>query len=227
MATYFLYFLIYAGLGWIMEVICQWITEKKWINRGFLLGPICPIYGYGVLGMIFLIGKDTTDFLEVFLKAIFICSILEYFTSYIMEKLFQARWWDYSEKKFNINGRVCLETMLPFGILGSLIIYIVHPNIVKLVSLIPKNVQLILATILFVLFLIDNLISFNVMSKIKNEITKQAVDNTELVKKKVMEWLASNSILYRHIKKAYPKFKIHNSMLKQIIERKKKKQEKS
>ena len=99
-----------------MEVICKFIEQKKFINRGFLIGPICPIYGYGILAIILLIGKNATDILSVFLKAILVCSVLEYLTSYFMEKLFKARWWDYSKRRFNLNGRICLETMLPFGI---------------------------------------------------------------------------------------------------------------
>lgn len=217
---YFLYFIIYSFIGWLMEVICKLFELKKFVNRGFLIGPICPIYGYGVLGIILLIGKDTSDILAVFLKSILICSILEYFTSYIMEKLFKARWWDYSRRKFNINGRICLETMLPFGALGCFVDYLVHPSIIKLVNLLNQPLMYIIAIILFIIYLVDNVISFNVMNKIKTEIKKHSVDNTELIHTKVLDWLASNSILYRHIKNAYPKFKIYNK----IIENKKNKE---
>ena len=130
-ATYFLLFIGYSFLGWLLEVTCKLIQYKRFINRGFLIGPVCPIYGYGVMGILFLIGEGATDVLGVFLKSILICSILEYFTSYFMEKLFKARWWDYSQKKFNINGRICLETMLPFGILGTFIYYILNPLLIK------------------------------------------------------------------------------------------------
>lgn len=208
LCNYFLYFIIYSIIGWSMEVICKLFEKKRFINRGFLIGPICPIYGYGVLGIIFLIGKDTTDLLAVFLKAILVCSILEYFTSYFMEKLFKARWWDYSQRKFNINGRICLNTMIPFGILGCFVIYIVHPLIKSFVNMFSINIKIIIATILFIAYLIDNIISFNVMSKIKNEIKKQTTDSTEAIRKKVMDFIDNNSILYSHIKNAYPKFKI-------------------
>ena len=131
---YFLYFIIYSFIGWCLEVICKLFQYKRFINRGFLIGPLCTIYGYGVLAIVFLIGKDTSDILAVFLKAIFVCSLLEYFTSYFMEKMFNAKWWDYSTKKFNLNGRICLDTMLPFGILGCLFVYIVHPFVISLVN---------------------------------------------------------------------------------------------
>lgn len=206
--TYTLYFFIYSFIGWLLEVICKLVEQKKFVNRGFLMGPICPIYGYGVLGIILLIGENTDDILAVFLKAIVICSLLEYITSYFMEKLFHARWWDYSKKKFHINGRICLETMIPFGLLGCFVIYIVHPMIISLINLIPNWAQIILASLLFLLYIVDNIVSFHVMNKIKNEIKKQMIDNTEIIRKKILDWIDSNSILYRHIKNAYPKFKI-------------------
>ncbi len=206
--TYFLLFIIYSFLGWLIEVICKLFELKRFVNRGFLIGPICPIYGYGVLGILFLIGSDTKDFLGVFLKSILICSVLEYFTSYLMEKLFKARWWDYSKRKFNINGRICLETMIPFGILGTLIVYFINPLFKGLVTKINPQVRLILTIILLLIYLADNILSFNIMNKIKDEIRKHHKDNTEAIKKKVSEWLDNNTILYRHIKKAYPKFKI-------------------
>ena len=206
--TYTLYFFIYSFIGWLLEVICKLIEQKKFINRGFLIGPICPIYGYGVLGIVLLIGKDTSDILAVFLKAIFICSLLEYFTSYFMEKLFHARWWDYSKKKFHINGRICLETMVPFGLLGCIVIYFVHPVIVNFVNAIPAWLQLVFASLFMLIYIIDNMVPFRVMNKIKSEIKKQTMDNTETIRKKILEWIDSNSVLYKHIKNAYPKFKI-------------------
>ena len=205
---YFLYFIIYSFIGWLMEVICKLFEYKRFINRGFLIGPICPIYGFGVLFIILLIGNDRNDILSVFLKAILICSVLEYLTSYFMEKLFKARWWDYTRFKFNINGRICAETMIPFGILGTLVIYIIHPLIVKFIALFNPILIMIIAIILFILYLTDMIISFNVMNKIKNQIKNQKTDNTEKIRKIVLKWIDSNSALYRHIKDAYPKFKV-------------------
>ena len=206
--TYFLLFIIYSFLGWLLEVGCKLFEFKRFVNRGFLIGPICPIYGYGVIGILLLIGNNTKDFLSVFLKSILICSVLEYLTSFIMEKLFKARWWDYSKKKFNINGRICLETMIPFGILGTSIVYLINPLFLKLINLINFKVRLILAIILFVLYIVDNIISLIALTKIEGEIKKQKGDNTEVIKTQVINWLEKNSFIYRHIKNAYPKFKI-------------------
>ena len=206
--NFILYFFIYSFLGWLLEVFCKFFEEKKFVNRGFLLGPICPIYGYCVVLMILLIGTGDKDILSIFLKSILVCSIIEYSTSYIMEKVFKARWWDYSNKRFNINGRVCLETMLPFGILGTLALYFLQPNFSKFVSLFSFKVKLYLTLTLLLLYLLDNAISFKVMKKIKIQIKKQKEDNTSVIKKQVTDWINEHSFLYKHIIKAFPHFKI-------------------
>lgn len=209
-SLYFILFIIYSFIGWLIEEINCLIELKKIVNRGFLIGPICPIYGYGVLSIVLLIGNSTHDILGVFLKSIMICAILEYFTSYFMEKLFNARWWDYSKRKFNINGRICLETMIPFGILGTFIIYVIHPLIKNIVNLLNPTFKIIIAIILLLIYLIDNVISFNVLNKIKWEIKKQHIDNTEKIRKDVLEWMEKNSILFSRIKNAFPRFKVNN-----------------
>jgi uncharacterized membrane protein len=215
--TYFLYFIIYSFIGWSIEVIDKFFEFKRFINRGFLIGPICPVYGYGVLAILLVTGDNTSDPLAVFLKSILICSVLEYFTSYFMEKIFKARWWDYSKNKFNINGRICLETMLPFGILGSLVVYFIHPFIKGILSNFSNGLLITISIVLFVIYMIDNIISFNVMNKIKKEIKKQREDSTEIIRKKVLEFIDANSILYRHIKNAFPKFKIYDWVKDKII----------
>ena len=103
---YFLLFIIYSFMGWLMEIIDNIIVKHKIVNRGFLLGPYCPIYGFGCLSLIFFLSNYKSDPIILFFMAIVICSILEYSTSYIMEKLFKLRWWYYIDKKFNINGRI-------------------------------------------------------------------------------------------------------------------------
>ena len=211
---YFLYFIIYSFIGWLMEVVLKSKDEHKFVNRGFLIGPICPIYGFGVLLIILLVGNSKSDLLAVFLKSILVCSVLEYFTSYFMEKLFHARWWDYSKNKYNINGRICLETMLPFGILSTIVIYVVHPLVIKFVSLF-SNTLLIILTILFgILFIVDNIVSFNVMFNIKKEFHKIKKDNTDYIKGKVSKWLEENTYLYKRIRYALLNFKIKNIIKK-------------
>ena len=150
---YFLLFLIYSFIGWSIEVIGKLIEKHKFINRGFLVGPICPIYGHGCIVMILTLGRYRDNPLTLFMYAIFICSLLEYFTSYFMEKIFKARWWDYSNNKFNINGRICLETLVPFGIGGVLVLFVFNPFLEKIINLIPDLALHIVTGVLCVLFL--------------------------------------------------------------------------
>ncbi len=215
-SKYFLYFIIYSFLGWCIEVTDKFIEYKRFINRGFIIGPLCTIYGFGVLGILHLIGNNTNDILSVFLKSILICSVLEYLTSYFMEKLFDAKWWDYSSKKFNLNGRICLETMIPFGILGCFVYYILNPTIVYLVDLIPINLLNTIAFIIFVIFVIDYTISLIVTLKIKNKI-KTTGDSTEYIRKEVLKWINNNSYLYKRLKNSYPSILINYSDFKKKI----------
>ena len=151
---YVLLFFTYSILGWIMEVILSIIQRKKLINRGFLIGPYCPIYGIGVILITIFLAKYKEDRIITFVMSILICGTLEYFTSYFMEKIFHARWWDYSNKKMNINGRICLETLIPFGILAYGIIYFANPIILGVIELIPELITLILAIVLITIFVI-------------------------------------------------------------------------
>ena len=207
-SKYIIYFIFYSFVGWLIEVIRIFLREKKFVNRGFFIGPILPIYGFGVLFITMLITGGFNDILSVFLKCVFVCSILEYVTSYVMEKIFKARWWDYSNKKFNINGRICLETMIPFGVLGSLVVIVVHPFVIRSIDYLSDRTTLIIGCILGIIFLIDVYLSFSVLIRIKNKIEKSKLDNTEEVRDKVNECLINNNVFFKHIANAYPKFKI-------------------
>lgn len=213
---YFMLFMIYSCMGWIMEVIGKLIEKHKFINRGFLIGPYCPIYGWGCLTIIILLSKYLNEPVILFFMAILICSVLEYCTSYIMEKLFHARWWDYSNRKFNINGRICLETMIPFGLLGCLILYIVNPIMIDFLTKIPTNTFLVITLIIFILYVIDNLISLNVMVKFKTTMKTIERDGTEEITKKVKDILLSRNWLYQRLIKAFPNVKNHKELLMEI-----------
>ena len=140
---YIILFFAFSFLGWLMEVMVVIFKERKIVNRGFLIGPCCPIYGFGGLIMTLLLQNIKNNPIILFLLSLLICSVLEYGTSYVMEKLFHARWWDYSNRKFNINGRICLTNMIAFGLLGCLIIYILDPiyfEKIKYLSLRSKSI---------------------------------------------------------------------------------------
>ena len=201
---YFLFFMFYSFLGWGMEVLLTLCRNKKFVDRGFLLGPYCPIYGCGVLLIIFLLRKYTDNILVLFILAMVICMALEYLTSFLMELIFKARWWDYSDKKYNINGRICLEYAIFFGFGGTLIMYIVHPFILGIIGKLSNVWLLIIGIIVLVLFLMDNVISLVAMSKINRFEFKKYKDSTEDINDMVREYLMKHSILTKRLVKVFP-----------------------
>ncbi len=202
---YFLLFLTYSCLGWIMEVIATYPDTKKFVNRGFLIGPYCPIYGYCSIAMILLLNNVKSNIL-LFLLCIIVCSIGEYATSYIMEKMFHARWWDYSKHKFNLNGRICLSNCLAFGVLGFLLIKFMNPFFFEIYSALSIKTINILFYTLITIFIIDSIISFNTIFKIKNlSIKYKNLDNTSEIKDKIKKVFYKNYFSKR-IFKASPEF---------------------
>ena len=130
----FLIFIIYSFIGYLIEITNCSIREKKLVfNRGFFLGPYLPIYGISCLLMGSFIIRYKSDLLTVFVMSAFVCTTVEYITSYVLEKIFKARWWDYSDHRFHINGRVSLTTSLGFGTLGLILVYIFNPFFLKII----------------------------------------------------------------------------------------------
>ena len=205
---YFVLFLIYSFIGWLMEISFTLYKDKTLVNRGFFMGPYCPIYGCGCILIILLLKRYLNDFIALFIMSMVICSILEYVTSFIMEKLFKARWWDYSDRKFNINGRICLETLIPFGLLGCLLIYVINPIISGLILKIPSNVLNVIAVILMIIFILDNIVSYSIITKIHISTKGIVMDNTEEITKKVKEYISKNSKFGKRLMKSFPHLKV-------------------
>ena len=222
LTQYFLLFMIYACLGWILEVIGKLIQYKRLINRGFLIGPYCPIYGWGAVAITFMLYQYAYDPLILFIMTIVTCMILEYVTSWVMEKLFKARWWDYSKRKFNLDGRICLETTIPFGLMGMFIIYVSNPFMIEQLNKVDSSVLNIIAIILFIIYMIDNIISGMVIlgfRKTAVQVGKEGKqDNTEEITKKVREILSAKSWTYKRLINAYPKLIAIKYKIKEIQE---------
>lgn len=156
----FLYFFFYAVIGYLCEVTYVFIGTKKLVNRGFLYGPYIPIYGLGAFFVTTLLNEYNNDPVTIFILSMVICASLEYFISFLMEQIFHNRWWDYSNHKYNINGRVCLQNTLLFGI-GSLgIIYLINPLYFSFITKLSTNTKRIIFLILFIIMLIDFILSF-------------------------------------------------------------------
>lgn len=156
--TWYLWLMIYSIVGWIYESIICSIGNRKLVNRGFLNGPYCPIYGSGAVLILLVLGKISNPVLLFFLGALLTCS-LEYFTSYIMEVLFHARWWDYSKRFCNINGRVCLLGAVVFGSFTVVLVKFLHPIVSGLTSRLSPTAMHWVCGILLAGFLSDMFIT--------------------------------------------------------------------
>lgn len=130
-----LYFYIYSFLGWVYESILVSVREKRWANRGFLIGPICPIYGAG--GLLFAMMGTHLSIPMTFLVCMVSSAVLEYTTGFTLEKLFHASWWDYSHMPLNLHGYICLPASLLFGTMGVLVSHLIHPIVSIPVQYIP------------------------------------------------------------------------------------------
>ena len=151
----FLLFSVYGIFGWMLEVGFCSIIEKHCVNRGFLYGPFCPIYGIGGLFVVFSLSALGKNWITLFIASALATGIIEYTASYALEKVFAATWWDYSTIKFNINGRVCPQSMIAFGILSVFTIRFLHPLVSRTISLVDSGIQGKLALIIFLFLTID------------------------------------------------------------------------
>jgi len=219
-SRYFLLFMVYSFIGWCMETILISIQNKRFINRGFLIGPYCPIYGFGGLLITLVLGKYKYDALVLFVMILATCGILEYTTSWAMEVLFKARWWDYSKEKLNLNGRICLKNLVAFGLLGLLITYILNPIFMKWIDSLTTNTLKWTAIVVAILYIIDNTISFIVIYSFrkvtKNINNKTKEDNTEQITDMVKQLFSEKSFLHRRFINAYPNIESIKINVKQI-----------
>lgn len=184
----FLLFLIYSFIGWVCEVIYCSIPAKKFVNRGFLVGPYCPIYGFGALAVINILMPFSDNPVIVYFFAVIITSIIEYATGYLLERVYHLKWWDYSNYKWNIHGRVVLHNSIIFGVLSVLAIYHLNPVLIGMVNKFSLSMRTTVSLMLLFLFLIDNIISTLNALKLKNNLSRLHLISDE-IKQKVSEKL--------------------------------------
>ena len=180
----FLYFILYSFLGWCCESVYCSVIQRKWVNRGFLNGPFCPVYGFGALLVLFLLRDVRHSFPALFLSGMVMTSVLEYITSVILEKLFHMHWWDYSHMRFNLNGRVCLLNSTLFGLACVLLCHVAHPRVMRLVYfLVDHHVAIPLAAVLLVLYLADIVVSVRSAIQMSSRLEKLRALQEELQSK--------------------------------------------
>lgn len=182
-----LLFYLYCFAGWVWESCYVSLKKRKWINRGFLKGPLLPIYGSGaIVVLISTITVQNNTFL-IFIIGMIAATILEYITGELMERIFHVRYWDYSDKPFNINGHICLVSSLAWGIFSMFLVKIANPKIANLVIMIPNQVSEITAYLATIIITIDVVESFNEAINLKNILVKitERNDTVSIIKKRL------------------------------------------
>lgn len=228
---WFIWFIIYSIIGWVLETTFCSVAKRRFVNRGFLNGPLCPVYGFGALICVFLLYGRADNAIVLLVAGILLNTVLEYLTAVMLEKLFKAKWWDYSEKRFNIKGRVCLRNALMFGALSVMLIKYIHPFVSRITGVLTDNALIIISLVIFAAILLDlfftikhlvNLNSrleefqreFNLFlakhKKLKDEIRNallEKFEQSELYREHVKQRFEVIRLQSRRLLKAYPKLK--------------------
>lgn len=215
-------FFIYSFMGWVTEVILKYFQYKRFINRGFLIGPYCPIYGTGAVIVTLggrLLAPVERSLAMSFLIAFVLCGLLEYMTSYILEKHFHARWWDYSQKPMNLHGRVWIGNLILFGLGGVLILEVFNPRFLALATDMEPLLFNSLLMALSLLFVADVVMSHFIMSLLKRGIEESRADKSEEIAAEVRYLLENRSVFHKRILDAYPEITFRTEKVKARLER--------
>lgn len=157
------YFVVYSFLGWCLEVVFCTVNTGKWVNRGFLNGPVCPIYGFGmVIVLSVLIPLADNPFL-LFAGSFFLTSLLELATGWVLKTMFHTTWWDYSRQPFNLGGYICLKFSLAWGLGGMAAVRILHPPVEAFIDWIPKPIGVCLLVLILLLFVADLIVTLRTL----------------------------------------------------------------
>lgn len=189
-----LYFFVYGFLGWCTEVIFAAFKQHRFVNRGFLNGPICPIYGVGVTLVIACLEAFQSNLLLLYISSVILVTVLEGVTGWTMDKLFHNKWWDYSKLPFNIGGYVCLLFSLIWGVACIFIVYFVHPLIHQVLSLIPHTAGIALIAILGIALLSDIIVTTSAIVKFNQylELLKHITDELHAISNQIGAELYQN-----------------------------------
>lgn len=173
-------FFIYGFLGWCTEVAFAAAKEKRFVNRGFLNGPICPIYGIGVVAVVLLLMPYKNQLFILYVMSIIVVTVLEWVTGFILEKLFHSKWWDYSNMPLNLNGYVCLLFSLIWGVACVVIVKWIHPLIYKGVKILPDWLGTVLLVVLGIGILADLYVTVTNILKMNRHLAKMEEIAAEL-----------------------------------------------
>lgn len=165
-----MFFFIYGFIGWCLEVCYHAVETGKWSNRGFLNGALCPIYGIGVVAILYLLEPISKFGPLLFVGGVILCSAIELATGYIMEKIFHQRWWDYSTERFNLKGYICLKFSLYWGLGVVFIVKLVHPSVQGFVDWIPYEMGVVVLVVAMTILTVDAVDTFRTIIGINREL---------------------------------------------------------
>ncbi len=177
------YFMIYSIIGWMIEVSYHAVTMGKVVNRGFLNGPLCPVYGSGVLMVLMVVdlcgelfGFETdlsrAKVIELFIIGIIFATLIELIAGFLLDQLFHARWWDYRDRRFNLNGYICLEFSIYWGLGIAFVLRVIQPVFENIVSSIPVRISWILLSAFYLIFIIDIVLTVLTILKLNKQLEK-------------------------------------------------------
>ena len=169
---YLWYFFLYAFFGWCCEVCFAAAKDGVFVNRGFLNGPICPIYGVGVSIVVLCLTPVRENVFYLFIGSVLLTSVLEWITGFILEKAFHQKWWDYSDMPGNLNGYICPLFSLLWGLACLLILRVFHPMVARLVDWIPRPMGVILLCVCGVIFVADVVVTILTMVKLDKKLQR-------------------------------------------------------
>ena len=220
---YFMIFAIISFFGWVGEELFALFITKTKTNRGYLVGPFCPVYGFGGLLLLFILHFFENNIIILFIACIFSFAFIEYFGSLILEKLFNIKLWNYEHKnfKYNIQGGIALETLIPFGIIGTLAYLYIYPFFYNFVNSMESNSLYALSIVVFSLGMIDFIYSTIVIIKIGKKNKNKNADITDKKNEKVIKQLKdTNDTVKKQIKNTNESLKKQISKTKNIIKKK-------
>ena len=190
------YFLIYSCLGWCLEVIYAAVTTGKLVNRGFLNGPVCPIYGFGMVIVLFTLTPLVDNVFLLYVGGVILPSVLELAGGWALEKLYHTRWWDYSDFPFNIGGYICLQFSLLWGVGTLVVMKAVHPVIADLVAMVPTLIGFIVMCVLYAVYAADVVVTAFAASDLARELEtlEQVADSIHAVSDAMTELLGTTAM---------------------------------
>ena len=215
------YFVIYSFGGWVLESIYKTCMQKKAVNSGFIFGPFCPIYGFGAVILYLFLDGFKSNFVIVFIVGVIIFSIWECLVGYLLEKIFNTKYWDYTKEKFNYKGRICLRMSLVWGILGVFFIYVLHPIVSNFVYKIPLEILKPILALILISMIIDLIFSSIKIKNIEIRLSKlkeiQVALNQKVLEIKNIQGLktlSTKNIQIDSLKKTIEELKKAESILK-------------